>query len=89
MYGIDGTRRLPEYEIHGSLDTKALRGPRRNDAAGQIGRRSRRSVAAAPSDASQASPRWSEAGSCNAGSPGDGEAWKQPDNGIWESRGPR
>jgi GH15 family glucan-1,4-alpha-glucosidase len=92
MYAIDGARRLPEYELPwlpGYEDASPVRVG--NDAAGQVQRDVPGEVLAAthvgrtagilPMERSWELQRWL-AGRLE-------EAWKQPDNGIWESRGER
>jgi GH15 family glucan-1,4-alpha-glucosidase len=92
MYGIDGTRRLSEYEIPwlpGYQGASPVRVG--NDAAGQVQGDVPGEVLAAahvgrvagitPLERGWELQRWL-AGRLE-------EAWKQPDNGIWESRGPR
>ena len=92
MYGIDGTRRLPEYELpwlpgyEGAAPVRVG-----NDAAGQVqgdvpgevlaAAQVGRAAGIAPMERGWELQRWL-AGRLE-------EAWKQPDNGIWESRGQR
>ncbi len=92
MYGIDGTRRLPEYELpwlpgyegaspvrigNDAADQVQLDVPGEVLAAGHVGR----TAGIAPMERGWQLQRWL-AGRLE-------EAWKHPDNGIWESRGPR
>jgi len=92
MYGIDGTRRLPEYELPWLPGYEGASPVRvGNDAAGQVQGDVPGEVLAAahvgrvagitPLERGWELQRWL-AGRLE-------EAWKQPDNGIWESRGPR
>jgi GH15 family glucan-1,4-alpha-glucosidase len=92
MYGIDGTRRLSEYEIPWLPGYEGASPVRvGNDAAGQVQGDVPGEVLAAahvgrvagitPLERGWELQRWL-AGRLE-------EAWKQPDNGIWESRGPR
>jgi GH15 family glucan-1,4-alpha-glucosidase len=90
MYGIDGTRHLPEYELpwlsgyEGALPVRIG-----NDAAGQVqldvpgevpeAAHVGRAAGIMPSERAWELQRWL-AGRLE-------EAWKRPDNGIWESRG--
>ena len=90
MYGIDGTRRLPEYELPWLSGYEGASPVRvGNDAAGQVqldvpGEVLRaahigRAAGIMPSRRGWELQRWL-AGRLE-------ERWKQPDNGIWESRG--
>jgi GH15 family glucan-1,4-alpha-glucosidase len=90
MYGIDGTRRLPEYELPWLPGYEGASPVRvGNDAAGQVqldvpGEVLRaahigRAAGIMPSRRGWELQRWL-AGRLE-------ERWKQPDNGIWESRG--
>ena len=90
MYGVDGTRRLPEYELPWLLGYEGASPVRvGNDAAGQAQLDVPGEVLAAahvgraagimPTERGWELQRWL-AGHLE-------EAWKQPDNGIWESRG--
>ena len=90
MYGIDGTRRLPEYELPWLPGYEGASPVRvGNDAAGQVqldvpGEVLRaahigRASGIMPSRRGWELQRWL-AGRLE-------ERWKQPDNGIWESRG--
>jgi GH15 family glucan-1,4-alpha-glucosidase len=92
MYGIDGTRRLPEYELPWLSGYEGASPVRvGNEAAGQVqgdvpgevlaAARVGRSAGIVPVERGWELQRWL-AGRLEA-------AWKQPDNGIWESRGPR
>jgi GH15 family glucan-1,4-alpha-glucosidase len=92
MYGIDGTRRLPEYELPWLPGYEGASPVRiGNDAAGQIQRdvpgevltaaHVGRAAGFVPTERGWGLQRWL-AGRLE-------EAWKHPDNGIWESRGPR
>jgi GH15 family glucan-1,4-alpha-glucosidase len=92
MYGIDGTRRLPEYELPWLPGYEGASPVRiGNDAAGQLQGDVPGEVLAAahvgrtagiiPIDRGWQLQRWL-AGRLQ-------EAWKKPDNGIWESRGER
>ena len=90
MYGIDGTRRLPEYELpwlsgyEGSSPVRVG-----NDAAGQVqldvpgevlgAAHAGRAAGITPSTRGWELQQWI-AGRLE-------EAWRRPDNGIWESRG--
>jgi len=92
MYGIDGARRLPEYELpwlpgyEGAAPVRVG-----NDAAGQVqgdvpgevlgAAHVGRAAGIAPMERGWELQRWL-AGRLE-------EAWKRPDNGIWESRGER
>ena len=90
MYGIDGARRLPEYELPWLSGYEGASPVRiGNDAAGQVqldvpGEVLRaahvgRAAGIMPTERGWELQRWL-AGRLE-------EAWKQPDNGIWESRG--
>jgi GH15 family glucan-1,4-alpha-glucosidase len=90
MYAIDGTRRLPEYELPWLSGYEGASPVRvGNDAAGQVqldvpGEVLRaahvgRAAGVMPSERGWELQRWL-AGHLE-------EAWKRPDNGIWESRG--
>ena len=90
MYGIDGTRRLPEYELPWLSGYEGASPVRvGNDAAGQVqldvpGEVLRaahvgRAAGVMPSERGWELQQWI-AGRLE-------EAWKRPDNGIWESRG--
>jgi GH15 family glucan-1,4-alpha-glucosidase len=90
MYGIDGTRRLPEYELPWLSGYEGARPVRvGNDAAGQVqldvpgevlgAAHVGRAAGIMPSERGWGLQRWL-AGRLE-------EAWKRPDNGIWESRG--
>jgi GH15 family glucan-1,4-alpha-glucosidase len=92
MYGIDGTRRLPEYELPWLPGYEGASPVRiGNDAAGQVQGDVPGEVLAAAHVGRTAGivsiergwelQRWL-AGRLQ-------EAWKNPDNGIWESRGER
>jgi GH15 family glucan-1,4-alpha-glucosidase len=92
MYGIDGTRRLPEYELPWLPGYEGASPVRvGNDAAGQVQGDVPGEVLAAAHGSRIAGivsvergwelQRWL-AGRLE-------EAWKRPDNGIWESRGER
>ena len=92
MYGIDGTRRLPEYELPWLPGYEGASPVRvGNDAAGQVqgdvpgevlaAAHVGRAAGIVPLERGWGLQRWL-AGRLE-------EAWKQPDNGIWESRGPR
>jgi GH15 family glucan-1,4-alpha-glucosidase len=92
MYGIDGTRRLPEYELPWLSGYEGASPVRvGNEAAGQVqgdvpgevlaAARVGRSAGIVPVERGWELQRWL-AWRLEA-------AWKQPDNGIWESRGPR
>jgi GH15 family glucan-1,4-alpha-glucosidase len=92
MYGIDGTRRLPEYELPWLPGYEGASPVRvGNDAAGQVQGDVPGEVIAAAHVGRTAGivsmergwelQRWL-AGRLE-------EAWKRPDNGIWESRGER
>ena len=92
MYAIDGARRLPEYELpwlpgyEGAAPVRVG-----NDAAGQVqgdvsgevlgAAHVGRAAGIAPMERGWKLQRWL-AGRLE-------EAWKRPDNGIWESRGER
>jgi GH15 family glucan-1,4-alpha-glucosidase len=90
MYGIDGTRRLPEYELpwlpgyegaspvrvgNDAADQVQLDVPGEVLAAAHVGR----VAGILPTERGWELQRW-YAGRLE-------EAWKHPDNGIWESRG--
>ena len=90
MYGIDGTRRLPEYELPWLPGYEGASPVRvGNDAAGQVqldvpgevlgAAHIGRAAGIMPSRRGWELQRWL-AGRLE-------EQWKQPDNGIWESRG--
>jgi len=90
MYGIDGTRRLPEYELPWLSGYEGASPVRvGNDAAGQVqldvpgevlgAAHVGRAVGIMPSERGWELQQWI-AGRLE-------EAWKRPDNGIWESRG--
>jgi GH15 family glucan-1,4-alpha-glucosidase len=90
MYGIDGTRRLPEYELPWLSGYEGASPVRiGNDAAGQVqldvpgevlgAAHVGRAAGIMPSQRGWDLQRWL-AGRLE-------EAWKRPDNGIWESRG--
>jgi GH15 family glucan-1,4-alpha-glucosidase len=92
MYSIDGTRRLPEYELPWLQGYEGASPVRiGNDAAGQIQRdvpgevlgaaHVGRAAGIVPMERGWGLQRWL-AGRLE-------EGWKRPDNGIWESRGPR
>jgi GH15 family glucan-1,4-alpha-glucosidase len=92
MYGIDGTRRLPEYELPWLPGYEGASPVRvGNDAAGQVqgdvpgevlaAAHVGRTAGIVPMERSWELQRWL-AGRLE-------EAWKRPDNGIWESRGER
>jgi GH15 family glucan-1,4-alpha-glucosidase len=92
MYGIDGTRRLPEYELPWLPGYEGASPVRiGNDAAGQVqgdvpgevlaAAHVGRSAGIVPMERGWELQRWL-AGRLH-------EAWKRPDNGIWESRGER
>jgi GH15 family glucan-1,4-alpha-glucosidase len=92
MYGIDGTRRLPEYELPWLPGYEGASPVRiGNDAAGQVqgdvpgevlaAAHVGRTAGIVPMERSWQLQRWL-AGRLQ-------EAWKRPDNGIWESRGER
>jgi GH15 family glucan-1,4-alpha-glucosidase len=92
MYGIDGTRRLPEYELPWLPGYEGASPVRiGNDAADQIQLDVPGEVLAAahvgrvagivPTERGWELQRWL-AGRLE-------DAWRQPDNGIWESRGER
>ena len=92
MYGIDGTRRLPEYELPWLPGYEGASPVRiGNDAAGQVqgdvpgevlaAAHGGRAAGIVPMERSWELQRWL-AGRLE-------EAWKRPDNGIWESRGER
>jgi GH15 family glucan-1,4-alpha-glucosidase len=90
MYGIDGTRRLPEYELPWLSGYEGASPVRvGNDAAGQVqldvpgevlsAAHVGRAAGIMPSKRGWELQQWI-AGRLE-------EAWKRPDNGIWESRG--
>jgi len=90
MYGIDGTRRLPEYELPWLSGYEGASPVRvGNDAAGQVqldvpgevlgAANVGRAAGITPSERGWELQQWI-AGRLE-------EAWKLPDNGIWESRG--
>jgi GH15 family glucan-1,4-alpha-glucosidase len=90
MYGIDGTRRLPEYELPWLSGYEGASPVRvGNDAAGQVqldvpgevlgAAQAGRVAGVMPSARGWELQRWI-AGRLES-------AWKRPDNGIWESRG--
>jgi GH15 family glucan-1,4-alpha-glucosidase len=92
MYGIDGTRRLPEYELPWLPGYEGASPVRiGNDAAGQVqgdvpgevlaAAHVSRTAGIVPLERGWELQRWL-AGRLQ-------EAWKRPDNGIWESRGER
>ena len=91
MYAIDGTRRLPEYELPWLPGYEGASPVRvGNDAAGQV----QRDV---PGEVLAAAHVGRVAGLSSAGRGWElqrwladrlEEGWKQPDNGVWESRGP-
>jgi GH15 family glucan-1,4-alpha-glucosidase len=92
MYGIDGTRRLPEYEVPWLSGYEGAAPVRvGNGAAGQVqldvpgevlgGAHVGRVAGIMATERGWELQRWL-AGRLE-------EAWKQPDNGIWESRGER
>ena len=92
MYGIDGTRRLPEYEIPWLAGYEGASPVRiGNDAAGQVqgdvpgevlaAAQGGRTAGIIPIERGWELQRWL-AGRLE-------KAWKKPDNGIWESRGER
>ena len=92
MYGIDGTRRLPEYEIPWLPGYEGASPVRvGNDAAGQVqgdvpgevlaAAHGGRAAGISPMERGWELQRWL-AGRLEVN-------WKQPDNGIWESRGER
>jgi GH15 family glucan-1,4-alpha-glucosidase len=92
MYGIDGTRRLPEYELPWLSGYEGASPVRiGNDAAGQVqldvpgevlgAAHVGRATGIMPSERGWELQQWI-AGRLE-------EGWKQPDNGIWESRGDR
>ncbi len=92
MYAIDGTRRLPEYELPWLPGYEGASPVRvGNDAAGQV----QRDV---PGEVLAAAHVGRVAGLPSAGRGWElqrwladrlEEGWKQPDNGVWESRGPK
>ena len=90
MYGIDGTRRLPEYELPWLSGYEGASPVRvGNDAAGQVqldvpgevlsAAPVGRAAGIMPSERGWELQQWI-AGRLE-------EAWRRPDNGIWESRG--
>jgi GH15 family glucan-1,4-alpha-glucosidase len=90
MYGIDGARRLPEYEIPWLAGYEGASPVRiGNDAAGQVqldvpgevlgAAHMGRAAGIIPSERGWQLQQWI-AGRLEVG-------WKRPDNGIWESRG--
>jgi GH15 family glucan-1,4-alpha-glucosidase len=90
MYGIDGTRRLPEYELPWLSGYEGASPVRvGNDAAGQVqldvpgevlgAAQAGRVAGVMPSARGWELQQWT-AGRLEG-------AWKRPDNGIWESRG--
>jgi GH15 family glucan-1,4-alpha-glucosidase len=92
MYGIDGTRRLPEYELPWLPGYEGASPVRiGNDAAGQVqgdvpgevlaAAHVGRTAGVVPMERGWELQRWL-AGRLQ-------ETWKRPDNGIWESRGER
>jgi GH15 family glucan-1,4-alpha-glucosidase len=92
MYGIDGTRRLPEYELPWLPGYEGASPVRiGNDAAGQVqgdvpgevlaAAHVGRTAGIVPMERGWQLQRWL-AGRLQ-------EAWMRPDNGIWESRGER
>jgi GH15 family glucan-1,4-alpha-glucosidase len=92
MYGIDGTRRLPEYELPWLPGYEGASPVRiGNDAAGQVqgdvpgevlaAAHVGRTAGIVPIERGWQLQRWL-AGRLQ-------EVWKRPDNGIWESRGER
>jgi len=92
MYAIDGTRRLPEYELPWLPGYEGASPVRvGNDAAGQVQRdvpgevlgaaHVGRAAGIVPMERGWGLQHWL-AGRLEKG-------WKRPDNGIWESRGPR
>jgi GH15 family glucan-1,4-alpha-glucosidase len=92
MYGIDGTRRLPEYELPWLPGYEGASPVRiGNDAAGQVqgdvpgevlaAAHAGRTAGIVPMERGWELQRWL-AGRLEG-------AWKRPDNGIWESRGER
>jgi GH15 family glucan-1,4-alpha-glucosidase len=92
MYGIDGTRRLPEYELPWLSGYEGASPVRvGNDAAGQVQQdvpgevlaaaHVARTAGIAPTERGWELQRWLAEHL--------EESWKQPDNGIWESRGER
>jgi GH15 family glucan-1,4-alpha-glucosidase len=92
MYAIDGARRLPEYELPWLPGYEGASPVRvGNDAAGQVqgdvpgevlgAAHVGRAAGIAPMERGWELQRWL-AGRLE-------EGWKQPDNGIWESRGER
>jgi GH15 family glucan-1,4-alpha-glucosidase len=90
MYGIDGTRRLPEYELPWLSGYEGASPVRiGNDAAGQVQLDVPGEVLRAAHVGRAAGIMVSERGwelqQWIAGRLEEG--WKQPDNGIWESRG--
>jgi GH15 family glucan-1,4-alpha-glucosidase len=92
MYGIDGTRRLPEYELPWLPGYEGASPVRiGNDAAGQVqgdvpgevlaAAHVGRTAGIVPVERGWELQRWLAMRLH--------EAWKRPDNGIWESRGER
>jgi GH15 family glucan-1,4-alpha-glucosidase len=92
MYGIDGTRRLPEYELPWLPGYEGASPVRiGNDAAGQVqgdvpgevlaAAHVGRTAGIVPMERGWELQRWLARRLQ--------EAWKKPDNGIWESRGKR
>jgi GH15 family glucan-1,4-alpha-glucosidase len=92
MYGIDGTRRLPEYELPWLPGYEGASPVRiGNDAAGQVqgdvpgevlaAAHVGRTAGIVPMERGWELQRWLAERLL--------EAWKKPDNGIWESRGKR
>jgi GH15 family glucan-1,4-alpha-glucosidase len=92
MYGIDGTRRLPEYELPWLSGYEGAAPVRvGNDAAGQLqldvhgealaAAHVARTAGIVPTERGWELQLWLAEHL--------EEAWKQPDNGIWESRGAR
>jgi GH15 family glucan-1,4-alpha-glucosidase len=90
MYGIDGTRRLPEYELPWLSGYEGASPVRiGNDAAGQVqldvpgevlgAAHVGRAAGITPSERGWGLQQWLS-GRLE-------ESWKRPDNGIWESRG--
>ena len=93
MYGLDGSRRLPEYELPLAVRVRGLRAGtgrqrrRRPAAAGRLGRGARRAV---PGPRGRAGRRTTDAWDLQVALLDFLEgAWQQPDNGLWEMRGPR
>ncbi len=92
MYGIDGTRRLPEFELSWLPGYEGASPVRvGNDAAGQVqgdvpgevlsAAHIGRAAGIAPLERGWELQRWLAERL--------EKAWREPDNGIWESRGPR